>query len=259
MIHQEKSKKRQSMLEMKQKENKIITKKREQQLRLKNDREENLKKSLLKKFQDDGEYLSAVFEERQKELQVEVERKELVKQLKLDNVERMKRKQDYERQETLRKMTESERRTEEMLRKKGDLVQQCRLAAREAKIQKDKIISIVEQSKMGGGRSIQKIISAIETGVPNTKKVANRENDDGEFVCVRTCRTDIRVGEYLHSHPLMVRYLLPLPFTVAIRTFASATPCFKLPEEYFRMEKKRTNSRKAIFILHRQDFPAAGV
>ena len=175
MIHQAKVEKNRIELEKKQKEIEFLSKKREQQLKLINEAKESKKESYMKKIQDHEETVSALLHERELELKIVKEGRELMKQLKMDNVERLKRSQEYKRQETLKIMSENESRAQEMLRKKKDLLEQRKRATREAKIQKDKIVGFLEQSKMGGGsKSIQKLISAMESA---TGKPGNTDDD----------------------------------------------------------------------------------
>lgn len=175
MIHQAKAEKNRIDLEKKQKEIEFLSKKREQQLKLINEAKESKKESYIKKIKDHEETVSALLHERELELKIVKEGRELMKQLKLDNVERLKRSQEYKRQETLKTMSENESRAQEMLRKKKDLLEQRKRATREAKIQKDKIVGFLEQSKMGGGsQSIQKLISAMESA---TGKPGNADDD----------------------------------------------------------------------------------
>jgi len=134
---------------------------------------------------------------KKKELVLFKEERLLKEQLKRDNVERIKLMHEYRRLETMRKVTENEKRTDDLLRKKDELLNQHRCAAREAKIQKDKIMSILEQTRMGGGRSVKKMMAVLsgndesgrKKGKAKQKKRASRGtatlgqiNSEGDLV-----------------------------------------------------------------------------
>ncbi len=175
-IHQSKLKKNQITLEKKRKEVEMLAKKREQQLKLMNDAKENKKEIYMKKMKEHEETMAEFLKERELELKIEKEGREIMNQLKLDNVERLKRSQEYKKQETQRKILESKARAEELLRKKRDLAEQRKRATRDAKIKKDKIVAFLQNSKMGGGSSqtILKLLSAMEG---DAGKCLNEENN----------------------------------------------------------------------------------
>jgi len=83
-------------------------------LKLINEAKESKKESYIKKIKDHKETFSALLHEKELELENMKEGRELMKQLKLDNVERLKRSQEYKRQETLKTMSENESRAQEM-------------------------------------------------------------------------------------------------------------------------------------------------
>jgi len=134
------------------------------------ERQENMKERLLHKFQDDEEHIAHLSKIRSKEQLLNKKERELKEELKKDNVERIKRMHEYHRIETMRKVSENDRRTEAMLRKKEELLNKRRKAAHEAKVQKDKIISALEQTKTKGGKSIKKILAALDEDGSGGKK-----------------------------------------------------------------------------------------
>merc|ERR1711865_578197 len=69
-------------------------------------------------------------------------------QMKHDNVERMRRIEEYKRLETIRKLKEAEQRTEQLQQQKQDLLFQRKQASIHAKIQKDNIVAAMEQVKI---------------------------------------------------------------------------------------------------------------
>jgi hypothetical protein len=174
-IQQAKAKKNQIALEKKRKEIEILARKREQQLKTINDAKASKNEIYLKKMQEHEEAMAEFLKERDLELKIEKEGREIINQLKLDNVERLKRSQEYKRQETQKKILESKVRAEELIRKKSDLAEQRKRATRDAKIKKDKIVALLQNSKMGGGSSqnILKLISSMEDDV---RKSTNEDN-----------------------------------------------------------------------------------
>lgn len=174
-IQQAKAKKNQIALEKKRKEIEILARKREQQLKTINDAKASKNEIYLKKMQEHEEAMAEFLKERDLELKIEKEGREIINQLKLDNVERLKRSQEYKRQETQKKILESKVRAEELIRKKSDLAEQRKRATRDAKIKKDKIVALLQNSKMGGSTSqnILKLISSMEDDV---KKSTNEDN-----------------------------------------------------------------------------------
>lgn len=166
-IQQAKSKKNQIALEKKRKEIEILARKREEQLKTISDAKASRKEIYLKRMQEHEEAMAEFLKERDLELKIEKEGREIMNQLKLDNVERLKRSQEYKRQETQKKILESKTRAEELIRKKRDLAEQRKRATRDAKIKKDKIVELLQNSKMGGGTSqnILKLISSMEDDV----------------------------------------------------------------------------------------------
>lgn len=175
-IHQSKLKKNQIALEKKRKEVEMLAKKREQQLKMMNDTKENKKEVYIKKMKEHEETMAEFLKERELELKIEKEGREIMNQLKLDNVERLKRSQEYKKQETQKKIFESTARAEELLQKKKVLAEQRKRATRDAKIKKDKIVAFLQNSKMGGSSSqtILKLLSAMEG---DAGKCLNEENN----------------------------------------------------------------------------------
>jgi hypothetical protein len=174
-IQQAKAKKNQIALEKKRKEIEMLARKREQQLKTISDAKENKKETYLKRMKEHEEAMAEFLKERDLELKIEKEGREIMNQLKLDNVERLKRSQEYKRQETQKKILESKARAEELIRKKSELAEQRKRVTRDAKIKKDKIVALLQNSKMGGGSSqnILKLISSMEDHV---RKSTNEEN-----------------------------------------------------------------------------------
>merc|ERR1719473_1121427 len=68
--------------------------------------------------------------------------------MKADNVERMKRINEYKRLETIRKLKQNEQRADQIAIKKNELLMQRKSAAINAKNQRDAIVEAMEQVKI---------------------------------------------------------------------------------------------------------------
>ena len=149
-------------------------------LRLKATRsnEDKLKESLRHKFETEQDRIQRLNREIRRERHLAKERKDLQKQLKMDNVERIKRSREYQRNETLKKVSDDNKRIQDMMDKKKQIIELRRKAAYEGKIEKDRIVRLLEQAKTSGGSSIKKVIKQLvvpkkgkgTNGVSRTKK-----------------------------------------------------------------------------------------
>ncbi len=158
---------------MNQKEKEALSKKREYQAQLAKDREMEMKKFLMDKFHEDEKKVRLAQAMKKKELDIIKEERDLHLQMKRENVERIKRMQEYKRLETMKKISENDARTEEMMQKKEELAKSRQKNAVEAKIKRDKLMQILEKSKTSGGTAIQKILHQLENNEPlvgDTKK-----------------------------------------------------------------------------------------
>eukprot|EP00979_Chaetoceros_neogracilis_P008738 scaffold1945_cov182-Chaetoceros_neogracile.AAC.2 len=140
-----------------------MNRKREFQVTLVKERGIAMKASLVKKFHDDEEHVSKLKELKNKDMAMMKEERDLHMQLKRENVERIKRMQEYKRLQTMRKVSENDQRTEEMLKKKKETAKTRRKNAVEAKIRKDKLLQSLEKSKSSGGNAIRKILAQLST------------------------------------------------------------------------------------------------
>lgn len=144
------------------KEREAMSRKREYQAQLAKERELEVKDFLLNKFHEDEKKVAMIQSMKEKEMALLKEERELNTQLKRDNVERIKRMQEYKRLETMRKINENDMRTEEMLKTKQELAKARRKNAVQAKIKRDKLMQILEKSKTSGGKAIKKILAQLE-------------------------------------------------------------------------------------------------
>ena len=143
-------------------EKEAMTKKREYQVQLAKEGEIQMKEFLVNKFHEDEQKVAAIQAMKEKELTIIKEERELHLQMKRDNVERIKRMQEYKRVETMKKISENDKRTEEMMKTKGELAKTRQKNAVEAKIRRDKLMQILVKSKTSGGKAIKKILAQLE-------------------------------------------------------------------------------------------------
>ncbi|CAM9656544.1 unnamed protein product [Choristocarpus tenellus] len=119
-------------------------------------------------------------ERRAWERQIQKERNELQKQLKMENVDRIHRIQEYKRLETLRQIHEADKRTEDMVRRKENIIQQRRKAALEVKMQKETIARIMEEAKRNKAAAARMMKEAVGGGF----KGLSSSTSAGEMGCV---------------------------------------------------------------------------
>ncbi|RLN47237.1 hypothetical protein BBJ29_004863, partial [Phytophthora kernoviae] len=112
-------------------------------------REEGRKKEeLLERQRENDLNVQQVQRNQQDQRALRSEYRKLQAQLKLDKVERMKRIQEYQRLEMLRKMQDTEVRTQHMLDEKDALVHRRKQLAIKTKIQRDLIMRTMENVKI---------------------------------------------------------------------------------------------------------------
>ncbi|GMI10266.1 hypothetical protein TrLO_g6752 [Triparma laevis f. longispina] len=160
--------------EMKNRENFLMEQKRQLALQATREKEEQDKEMMLQKFDNDAKFVEKLNEVRGKEHALLKERENLNKQLKQENVERIKRIQEYKRLETLRKISEGDQRTEEMIRRKEEIIAQRRRAGLKTKMQKDQIMEVLDKSRSNGGQAIKMLTQVLgstdEVGGKKKKK-----------------------------------------------------------------------------------------
>ena len=144
------------------KEREAMSRKREYQAQLAKEREIQGKEMLRRKFEEDEKKVNMIQAMKDKEMTLLKEERELNLQMKRDNVERIKRMQEYKRLETMRKIAENDMRIEDMLKTKEELAKTRRKNAVQAKIKKDKLMQILEKSKKSGEKAIKKILAQLE-------------------------------------------------------------------------------------------------
>ena len=115
--------------------------------------EEQRKEDLLGRFELEEENVRRVREARNREHTIVREKKILRNQMKLENVERIRRIAEYRRLEYLRKIHEADRRTTEMMERKEKLVATRKQNALAIKVQKDRLMAVMEAARSNGARA----------------------------------------------------------------------------------------------------------
>jgi len=167
--------------ERKNRESFMMEQKRQLALQAVREHEDNVREMTLQKFDNDAKFVEQLNEVRGKEHAIMKERENLKKQLKQENVERIRRINEYKRLETLRKINEGDRRTDEMMKRKEDIITQRRLAGLKTKMQKDQIMEVLESSRANGSRAIKMLTKVLtndnDGGTKKKKKKKKSAND----------------------------------------------------------------------------------
>ena len=165
--------------ERKNRESFMMEQKRQLALQAVREQEDNAREMTLQKFENDAKFVEQLNEVRGKEHAIMKERENLKKQLKQENVERIRRINEYKRLETLRKINEGDRRTEEMMKRKEDIITQRRLAGLKTKMQKDQIMEVLESSRANGSRAIKMLTNVLNPDNDTTKKKKKKKKKKG--------------------------------------------------------------------------------
>ncbi|ETL26492.1 hypothetical protein L916_19848 [Phytophthora nicotianae] len=132
-------------------------------------REEDRKKEeLLERQREIDRNVQQVQKSQEEQRALRTEYRKLQAQLKLDKVERMKRVQEYQRLEMLRKLQDTEARTQHMLNEKESLVNRRKQLAIKTKIQRDLIMRTMENVKITkkwhqASKTIEKVLNGGNT------------------------------------------------------------------------------------------------
>ncbi|ETK73054.1 hypothetical protein L915_19965 [Phytophthora nicotianae] len=132
-------------------------------------REEDRKKEeLLEHQREIDRNVQQVQKSQEEQRALRTEYRKLQAQLKLDKVERMKRVQEYQRLEMLRKLQDTEARTQHMLNEKESLVNRRKQLAIKTKIQRDLIMRTMENVKITkkwhqASKTIEKVLNGGNT------------------------------------------------------------------------------------------------
>lgn len=120
---------------------------RQQVVRDAQKREKRRVKALLAKQAEAEEQLRRVQADRERDQRLRKERRQLTKQARLENVERQRRKDEYRRLKTLKHMQDRQKKTEELLQKRSELLEQRKMVALATKKQRDVILQAMEEAK----------------------------------------------------------------------------------------------------------------
>ncbi|GMF19693.1 unnamed protein product [Phytophthora lilii] len=139
-------------------------------------REENRKQEeLLQRQREIDHNVQQVQKNKQHQRALRTEYRRLQAQLKLDKVERMKRIQEYQRLEMLRKLQDTEARTQHMLNEKESLVHRRKQLAIKTKIQRDLIMRTMENVKITKKwHQASKTIEKVLNGGSSNRSVGSR-------------------------------------------------------------------------------------
>lgn len=143
--------------------------------------EERKKEFLLQRQREVEQNVQQVQDTQSHQLALKKEYRRIQHQLKLDKVERMKRIQEYKRLETLRKLQETEQRTEAMLSEKDELVKRRKQLAVRSKIQRDLIMRTMENVKITkkwnqASKTIEKVMGKSSSRSPSPTRSINGNN-----------------------------------------------------------------------------------
>lgn len=125
--------------------------------------EERRKEMMLQSFEEEGKAIEVVRAQREKEMALQKERQALKRQMKAENVERVSRIKEYERMQTLKKIEDTQRRTDAMVSMKAKLTNDRRQSAASTKLQKEKIAAVMDSVRSDASKA-QKIISKALSG-----------------------------------------------------------------------------------------------
>ena len=156
--------------------NEVMDSKRRAQLNKTKAEEDKIKIAVRSKIEQEEQHLRELAAHRRKEQMLIKAERDLQLQMKKDNLERIKRAQEYRQQELLRKADEDDRRCQDMKQKKESLLKLRQKNVAEAKLKKDKLMEALESSKSGGSNAIKKLLS----GVLKEKNAASSTHDNDE-------------------------------------------------------------------------------
>ncbi|KAL3662139.1 hypothetical protein V7S43_012940 [Phytophthora oleae] len=147
-----------------------LTLEKKRQLVLEEARREEARKKeeLLERQRETDRNVQQTQKNQQHQRVLRSEYRKLQAQLKLDKVERMKRVQEYQRLEMLRKLQDTEARTQHMLSEKESLVNRRKQLAIKTKIQRDLIMRTMENVKITkkwhqASKTIEKVLNGGST------------------------------------------------------------------------------------------------
>ena len=109
-------------IQLQQERNSAMERKRKHLLKVVRNKEEVLKQSVKNKIGEEEARRAMQQKEVQKELELRKAEKDILMEMKRDNLARIKRMQEYQQKETQRKIAMNDARSEEMKKKKAELL-----------------------------------------------------------------------------------------------------------------------------------------
>lgn len=127
--------------------------------------EEQKADMMLERFEEEEIHVLEVQEARVHGQQLLKEKQALRKQMKLENVQRVNRVNEYKRMNILKKIEEKDERVTKMLTNKKELVEDRRQAASKTRMQKEKIAAVMEEVRTNATKAQQLITKAMTGSV----------------------------------------------------------------------------------------------
>lgn len=129
-------------------------------------KEEEVKaEKMLEKFEEEEIHVMEVQEQRQKGHRMLKEKKDLRTQMKLENVARVHRVNEYKRMMTLKKIEEKDGKVEKMLTMKESMIGDRRQQANKTRLQKEKIAAVMDEVRTNATKAQKLITKAMSGGV----------------------------------------------------------------------------------------------
>lgn len=142
----------------------MMQEERRRMILLQTQREEEKKKEfMLQKFEEEEEHLQEVEAQRQKEQQLLKEKKKIRTHMKLENVDRVYRANEYKRMEVLKNIERNDQRTKALLQQKQALIMERRKTASQTRLQKESIGKVMEEIRSNANKA-QKLITQALSG-----------------------------------------------------------------------------------------------
>lgn len=116
---------------------------------------------MLRKFESEEERVAAVKEMRERENRLMKEKKDLRTQMKLENVHRVMRMNEYKRLNTEKKIEQTEDRVDKMLEQRHALLEERRKAAIQTKRQKEQLARMMEEVRTNATKASKLITQAL--------------------------------------------------------------------------------------------------
>jgi len=144
--------------------NEAMDRKRRYQLKKKKENEEATKRVVLSKIEQEEARLKELADRRRKEQMLIKAEKDLQLQMKRENLDRIKRAQEYQLKCQIQKADSNDKRCQELKKRKEELLKIRQKNAYEAKVKKDRLMAVMEQSKSAGGSGIKKLLKSVANG-----------------------------------------------------------------------------------------------